>query len=198
MEELYQNKYRVKSTRLPGWDYISSGFYFVTICTKKRICNLGEVLMDNNHEYFAALSEIGKIARDCWLDIPNHFPNASLDEWVIMPNHMHGIVVIGANDANVHGRDAINRVSTGGNKRVGGITGKHNPMLRVTLGTMIRWFKGRTSFECHKRNFDFHWQSRFYDQIIRNELVLHKIRAYIKNNPKMWYRDRNNTEGMFM
>ncbi len=89
-----------------------------------------------------------------------------------------------------HGRDAINRVSTTN----GGITGEHNPMGKNTLGEIIRWYKGRSTFEIRKIYPDFQWQSRFYDHIIRTEESLYNIRNYIISNPGMWGKDRNNPE----
>ena len=80
MKEKFQNKYRIESTRMPNWDYSSSGWYFVTICTYDRICWFGDVYDKEMH-----LNELGNIAQQCWLDIPNHFPNIKLSAFVIMP-----------------------------------------------------------------------------------------------------------------
>jgi len=210
VEGLFRNKYRIPSARLSNWDYSSCAYYFITICAKNREEYFGEVLRDDDDAASVALSDVGKIARDCWLDIPNHFPNASLDEWVIMPNHAHGIVVIGENDARglSHGRDVACNVST--NPRATGIDIKHASsderkqwMSHISpapssLAAIIRSFKSAVTKQCREFGYDVEWQSRFYDRIIRNELVLYKIRVYIKNNPKMWYRDRNNTEGLLI
>ncbi len=86
---LFKGKYRVESTRLRGWDYSSPGRYFVTICTKDRKLFFGGVI-----HAVMELSEIGKIAHQYWTEIPGHFPMVVLDEFKIMPNHVHGIVVI--------------------------------------------------------------------------------------------------------
>jgi len=85
----YQDKYRIPSARLPSWDYGWNAAYFVTICTKGRICYFGDIV-DGNMK----LSDIGKIAIDCWKAIPIHFPFVVLDAYVVMPNHVHGIIVI--------------------------------------------------------------------------------------------------------
>lgn len=85
----FQGKYRVPSARLEDWDYASPGYYFVTICTKDHKSFFGEV-----SDGKMCLSKIGGIARKFWLDIPNHFPFVDLDEFIIMPNHVHGIVII--------------------------------------------------------------------------------------------------------
>ncbi|MBU0577734.1 hypothetical protein KJ742_01010, partial [Patescibacteria group bacterium] len=86
---LFKNKYRIKSTRLSYWDYSSDGWYFVTICTKNKEEYFGQV-----RNYIMGLSDVGCLAAKFWQDIPNHFPFVRLDQWVVMPNHVHGIVVI--------------------------------------------------------------------------------------------------------
>ncbi len=93
---LFKNKYRIESARLKGWDYSSPGAYFVTIITKNRVCCFGDV--ENG---FMHLNELGKIAKQCFEKIPEHFPFVSVDVFVIMPNHVHGIIII--NDQNGDG-----------------------------------------------------------------------------------------------
>ncbi len=85
----FRNKYRIKSTRLEGYDYSQNGYYFVTICTKNRECFFGDI--DNGE---MQLSEIGKIAQKYFLEIPRHFPFVRLGEFVVMPNYFHGIIII--------------------------------------------------------------------------------------------------------
>ncbi len=249
----YQNKYRIPSARAPFWDYARNAAYFVTICTHQRKYFFGDVVHGE-----MVLSEMGKIAHDCWMEIPNHFPFVKLDGLVVMPNHVHGIIVIDKTDAGNHntddhhhhgrdaihrvsepdtddhktddhhtrrdaihrvsepdtddhktddhhrrdaihrvsepdaddrdGRDAMNRVSTM-EKSIGGVTGNHNPMLHENLSRIIRWFKGRTSFESRKISADFAWQSRFHDHIIRNDRAYQTISEYIINNPLQWKND---------
>ena len=89
MEKLFKNKYRIESCRLKGWDYSWPGYYFVTICIKDKICYLGEV-----RNYKMYLSDIGEITVKCWREIPKHFPFIILDEYIVMPNHIHGILMI--------------------------------------------------------------------------------------------------------
>jgi putative transposase len=86
---LFKGRYRVGSARLPSWDYTSSGFYFITICTLNRACFFGEVIKGEMQ-----LSRLGEIGRRFWAEIPNHTRNADLDEYVVMPNHVHGIIII--------------------------------------------------------------------------------------------------------
>lgn len=140
------------------------------------------------------LFEIGKIVNEYWQEIPKHFPFVALDKFVVMPNHIHGIVEICDGMENATSRDAINGVSTGG------ITGKYNPMNNPrSLSKIIRWYKGRCSFEIGKNTstIDFQWQSRFYDRVIRDEQSLGKIREYIERNPKFWDEDKNKVENIF-
>lgn len=87
--EIYQDKYRIPSTRAPYWNYGWNAAYFVTICTQNRTCWFGEVQDDE-----MVLSDIGQMAHQCWLDIPQHFPFVKLDSFIVMPNHVHGIIII--------------------------------------------------------------------------------------------------------
>ncbi len=197
MSDLFKDKYRIQSARLSNWDYSSSAWYFVTICTHDRIHYFGDALRDDGGEWSIALSNVGKIARDCWLDIPNHFSNTILGEWIIMPNHVHGIIVI--QNARTPGRDeALPRLY----KKY---TGKYPQMSKISpkpksLPVIIGSFKSIVTKTTHRLHpdYDFHWQSRFYDHIIRNEISLNKIRRYIHNNPYLWHQDRNNPEGLLI
>jgi REP element-mobilizing transposase RayT len=187
---LFKNKYRIKSSRLRNWDYSHDGVYSVTICTKNRELYFGNIKNDK-----IKLSKIGEIARNNWLEIPKHFSFVALDYFMVMPNHIHGIIEIRNGNGNC--RDAINRVSTFHPDNSGGITKTHNSMLHPgSLSTIIRWFKGRTTFEINKTNIHFQWQPRFYDHIVRDEKSLNQIRKYIHNNPLKWEFDRNNPEQM--
>jgi putative transposase len=85
----FRQKYRIETTRLKGYDYSRPGNYFVTICTRKRKPFLGELIKGKIN-----LSEAGIIVSECWFDLPNHYPNIILDEFIIMPNHIHGIIRI--------------------------------------------------------------------------------------------------------
>lgn len=171
-QKLFQGKYRIKSTRLPHWNYSQPGYYFVTICTKGRVCRLGRVIQRQMY-----LSLEGKIVQECWYDLPNHYPHIGLDEFIVMPNHVHGVVVIYDNVAVETG---LKPVST----------------IPVTVSEIIRGFKTFSAKRINQlRNTPGQpfWQSRFYDHIIRNEKSLNNIRKYIQNNPAKWERDRNNS-----
>ncbi|MBR8838516.1 MAG: hypothetical protein DSM106950_32075 [Stigonema ocellatum SAG 48.90 = DSM 106950] len=201
---LFKNKYRIESTRLEGWDYTSNGLYFVTICIHKRHCFFGDVVSGEMQ-----LSTEGKLAQKFWREIPNHFSDFHLDEFIVMPNHIHGILVIDhrGNAVNVCRdainlcrdginlcRDAINRVSTEDIGNTGGVTKQHNPMLsKDSLSKVIRWYKGRTKFEIGKINLDFSWQPRFDERIIRDQQSLQSIRHYIAYNPQQWQDNSDST-----
>src|SRR4030042_2172704 len=112
MPEKFKNKYTIQSARLSGYDYSQNGMYFITICAKDREEFFGKI--ENGK---MILSDIGKIAEKFWQEIPLHFSFVILDEYIVMPNHTHGIIEIFRNtndngDFNYGGREAINRVST--------------------------------------------------------------------------------------
>ena len=206
MIEKFQGRYRIDSTRLSKWNYGWNASYFVTFCTEGKEPFFGHI----DKQQFVANS-LGDIALQCWQEIPYRYPFVQLDEFVVMPNHVHGIVRIehGGNlrDAGCC-RDAINRVSTlkpaatftnyptasdinsPPHKQHGGSTGHHNPMLHENLSRVIRWYKGRITYECRKINPSFGWQERFHEHIIRNEQSYQTIKKYIINNPANWENDK--------
>jgi len=207
MSELYNNKYRIPSARLKYWDYGWNAAYFVTICTKDRLCYFGDVVDNMETRLIASLpepemqlSEIGQIANDRWLEIPDHFPFVELGEFQVMPNHVHGIVIINKpnekqkyktrnNGGGSGNTDVETRLIASLPKKSGGFAGDKNPMLNDNLSKIIRWYKGRVTFESRNIHADFEWQSRFYDHIIRDEQSFHNISEYIANNPLNWNKD---------
>lgn len=205
---LFKNKYRVESVRLKGWDYSSPAAYFITVVTKNRECYFGDIKDGRMH-----LTKSGEISKHCFKQIPNHFPFVSLDDFVIMPNHVHGILFIKKRNRNrsvvetLHGVDTLDSVETlhatslpmkgktPGLKRVS--TKKNNTMSSIapekgSLSTIIRSFKSAVTRTSRLFNPDFEWQSRYHDHIIRDEKTLNKIRQYIIQNPLNWYLDENN------
>ena len=204
-KELFKEKYRIKSSRLPHWNYSSNSWYFVTICIKNKMEHFGEV-----RNYIMGLSDAGCIAAKFWQDIPKHFTFVRLDEWVVMPNHLHGIVVIDKpNSANVETLQC--NVSTDGklndsrnpkypkNDKIHQFFSKISPKSQ-SLSTIIRSFKSIVTKTINQKHpeISFTWQSRFYDHIIRNEKSLNRIRKYIYDNPEKWELDRNNPENLWM
>ncbi len=181
MNRKFKNKYRTSSARLPHWDYSQNAAYFVTICTHDRICYFGKV-----EQGYVRLSSIGRIVRSEWLKTPEIRPdmNIKLDAFVVMPNHFHGIIIIGENEFNKlinphHGRDAMHRV----------FSNQFGPQ-RKNLASIIRGFKSAVTKHARNLNADFRWQSRYYDHIIRNELSYNRIVTYIQQNPLKWQEDR--------
>jgi putative transposase len=166
--------HRRKSIRLKEYDYSQPGEYFITICTYDKKCVLGEEIEEK-----IRLSPIGEIAKKCLEEIHEHFPEVGLDEYVIMPNHVHGIIII------TESRDLINQIPT-----------KNFPLMKnpkVTLGKIMRYYKARSTKYIHNSGYvDFRWQSLFYDRIVRGDKELNNIRDYIINNPIKWYLDEEN------
>jgi len=156
--------------RLKDFDYSVGGEYFITICIAHRKRYFGKIIDEK-----ICLSPVGKIVDKIWNQIPNKFADTKLDYYQIMPDHFHGIIILEENQKHL-----INQMPTGKS----GI--RNNPMelKRITLGSIIRWFKGRVKYEAGKINSDFKWQRRYYDRIIRDEKELFFIREYILNNPE--------------
>ncbi|MFO0793399.1 MAG: transposase [Candidatus Brocadiaceae bacterium] len=162
------DKHHRRSIRLKGYDYSRAGAYYVTICTQDRKCFLGNV-----GDEIVELSPIGKIVDGFWLEIPKHFQNVRLDAFVVMPNHIHGIIFI---DDNCRG----------------GVT---PPLRRPTLGQIVAYYKYQTSKiinQMHNTIGMSVWQRNYYEHVIRDENELNKIRQYIINNPLQWEFDKEN------
>ena len=158
-----------KPNRLRGYDYSKNGYYFVTICAQDLVEWFGKIENDQ-----MVLNECGQIVSECWRDLPNHYRNIKLDEAIIMPNHIHGIIIIENNVGNGF---------------------KPFPTKIHGLSEIMRGFKTFSSRKINNKitnNRRFHWQKSFYDHVIRNENELTFIREYILNNPKKWDLDTEN------
>jgi putative transposase len=170
-------KYRIggrKQLRLKGYDYSSAGAYFVTICAKDRKHLFGRIL-DETME----ANRCGRIVEESWRDIPNHDRRVELDEFILMPNHIHGIVVI---------LDDFPTVGAGSEPAT---TRRHS------LSEIIRGFKtfsARRINEIRGTPGVPVWQRGFFDHIIRNERSLVRIREYISSNPQRWVLDKENSD----
>jgi putative transposase len=160
----YRDKYRVETTRLSSWDYSSSGYYFVTICAKEKQYCFGEVSSGQME-----LSKLGRAAHDCWIAMPRHFPFAAVDLFVVMPNHVHAIVVIRQPD----GRPRENQFGP----------------QSANLGSIVRGYKIGVKKYATQRGLSFAWQARFFEHVIRTEKALGRIRDYIVTNPQRWESD---------
>ena len=171
-----------KLPRLRDFDYSADGAYFITICTHQRENIFG--VIENGK---MILNELGKIAEKCWREIPDHFLDVRLDEFVIMPNHIHGIIWIeNGFDPDVgNGNFQINRANTVGNGHA------HSLQKRSNLSAIVGSFKSATTKTIRQQNSQIHsvWQHSFYDRIIRDENELNNIRDYIWQNPGNWEKD---------
>ena len=180
------DKHHRRSIRLQGYDYSQRGAYFITLCTKNREHLFGEIL---NGEI--QLNEFGKITQQCWLEIPNHFPHVQLDKYIIMPNHIHGIIVlVGAKNFSPLPIPTPPPIPTPQQN----ITPFRSPSK--TIGSIIRGFKigvtkGFKILNPYNTDIYVVWQRNFYEHIIRNEVELNRIRQYIIDNPKKWKTDEN-------
>jgi len=183
--------HRRRSIRLPGYDYSQAGAYFVTIVTQDRACLFGDVV-DGEMRW----NDIGQMVAAEWDALPNRFPTVALDAFAIMPNHIHGIIVIATNEnANDVGAGLVpaqDMTTTGATTRVA-----------PTVGDIVGAFKSLTTV-CYTHGiktyrwppFRHHlWQRNYYEHIIRNEESLNRIREYIVNNPIQWDLDRENPVG---
>ncbi len=164
---LYKNRYRQKTLRLAEWDYSSPGYYFVTICTKDKNCYFGKI---NNG--IIQYSSIGGKAAYFWNQIPQHFSHVELDKWIIMPNHIHGIIVL----------KEKNSIKEEFNKFSKPISGSLSIVINHFKASVTRWCKQNAKHY-------FSWQKGFYEHIIRSEKSLTSIREYILNNPIKWDLD---------
>lgn len=188
-------KHHRKSIRLKGYNYAQAGLYFITICTHNREHLFGLIMNGK-----MVLNNAGRVAVKCWQDIPAHFPMATLHEYVVMPNHIHGIIEIispknellsvGANDHSTQNDHTDNNRANG------------NSPLRITsfrspsqsIGSIIRGFKiGVTKWVRYENGFAQNtqiWQRNYYEHIIRNDAEYNRIANYILNNPAKWDDDR--------
>jgi len=187
----FQNKYRIESTRLPEWDYSNPGLYFVTICTKNMIEWFGRV-SDGKMK----LNSLGEVVAKEWRYTPKIRNYVELFEWVIMPNHFHGI--IGVNETVEptgsvvsNKKESTGSVGTNSNETIQRIVS--TTLKPDSLGSIIGQFKSVCTKRIRKTiNPRFGWQPLFWDHIIRNEKSFDRIQKYILLNPQNWTRDKNN------
>lgn len=161
-----------RSPRLQGYDYAQEGAYFVTICAHDRACLFGAVIDD-----VMVLNRAGSIAYEELTRIPRHWDDTvDIDVFVVMPNHIHAIILIvgtpfSASTTNIH-TDAQKRVPT-----LGQIVGNYKSGVTRRIHEQCSGLAGRV------------WQSRYHDHIIRCPADLHRIQAYVINNPARWQAD---------
>lgn len=171
-----------------SWDYSWSGYYFVTICVKDRKKFWFGEIKNGKME----LNEVGKITEKFWKEIPKHFEFVDVDEFVIMPNHIHGIIVIKNKNFDDSGCVETRHVASL-QKDEKLCPNKFGPLKPNSLQSIVHSYKATVKRWCNKNNFEsFIWQPRFYEHVIRTEKTLEKIRDYIQYNPERWDADKNN------
>ncbi len=177
---------RRRSIRLKGWDYRTPAAYFVTICTHDRAPLFGRVVDGD-----MVLNAFGEIVWACWREIPEHFPHVELDAFVVMPNHVHGIIfivdVVGSLHAGATHVGATHASPLRGDAPRGPASG--------SLGAIVGSFKSAVTQRINAlRNTPGApvWQRNYYEHIIRTERALNAIRRYIAENPLRWHLDRYN------
>ena len=192
----FQNKYRIESRRLKNWDYGSNGAYFITICTQNRKHFFGKIINKNME-----LNAVGLFANNFWSEIPKHFPHVELGNFQIMPNHMHGILIINkiVNSVQCNASENINQINNTDalqcNASTNTTDGKNEFLSKIspksgTISTIIRSYKSVVTKNARLLNPEFEWQSLFHDHIIRNSESFERIQNYIENNPSKWNEDK--------
>jgi REP element-mobilizing transposase RayT len=183
--------YKRKSIRLRGYDYKQPGSYFVTICAQGRECLFGDIV---NGEM--KLNEYGKIADECWKWLFQQYAYLNMDEFVIMPNHFHGIISLTDNDGS--NSNSGSNVGAGfprpsaNTQTQGAVTA---PLQPIALGKIVSYFKYETTKRINKiRNTPGHklWQRNYHERVIRHENELNEIRQYVQDNPLKWDLDPEN------
>ncbi|MFN2396395.1 MAG: transposase [Bacteroidales bacterium] len=163
----FQDRYRVPSSRLSGWDYSSPGRYFITICTKEMISYFGYIDAGVMH-----LNDLGKFSSEYMKRINDHYENFKVHNYVVMPNHLHAIIEI--------------RKRTSDKSQA-----EFGPLVSKSLSSLINQYKGKITKYANENNLPWGgWQERFHDHIIRNDFTYNKIYQYISQNPSNWQSDR--------
>ncbi len=214
--EKYQNKYRIKSHRKPNWDYSGNGIYFLTIVTQNRACNLGKIVEHVEMHGCASLelSDFGKIVKTELLKSFEIRDELFLDEYIIMPNHLHTIIVLNKNETNnnLDGSDGLHdlhdsHVETHGRASLQSTEQSEPPkLIRLpkSISSFMAGFKSAINSKIddyiddnqlnipkYNRNNHF-FQSNYHDHIIRNNNEYNRIKNYIIINPQKWGEDKFN------
>jgi len=198
----FQNKYRIASARAQWWDYGWNGAYFITICTQNREHFFGEI-----HNGKMNLSHLGVIVNILWYEIPNHSPFIELGDFVIMPNHIHGILILDKPIDGINNSDNDNdndNVDTGHalylqtsqqmptQQSIG--KNRFQNIGKNTVSSIIGSYKSAVTKHANRLGLTNGWQSRFHDHIIRKDAEYQRISDYIINNPANWDNDKFNND----
>jgi putative transposase len=172
-----------QSTRVKWFDYKSAGRYAVTICTRHRDHTFGEIRTERMF-----FNDAGRVARTLWYSLPDRFPGVCLDAFVLMPNHLHGIVIIPSTRLTIENMPERFQPS----KRA--LMQEQHPELQgytpPSLGTMIREYKGAATYRLRQSGAkNFGWQDRYWSSVLLTEATLQRARRYIYENPRNWEKD---------
>lgn len=196
MSHLYKEQYRQESTRHRYFNYGNARSYFITICLQDRLPSLGYV-----QNGMMCLSELGGLIWQEWEKTPALRPdmNLSLGSFIVMPNHVHGILTIGENIYNYCDPDAVPNLNHAdvifGQDAMHCIPADRPPAnhfgpQRKNLASIVRGLKAAVTVRARQIDPDFKWQARFYDHIIRDAVSYRRISEYIRNNPLCWKDDK--------
>lgn len=209
MSNKYQRKYRISSTRMQNWDYRWMGCYFITICTQNMEHYFGEIKNGKMQ-----LSPMGAIAHVLWHEIRNHVENIDLGEFIVMPNHVHGILILNnpyipddaanscaghsENDDAENANDAVetghalsvqpNSANHPKNKSIG--QKRFQNIGKNSISSIVGSYKSAVTKYANRLELPFNWQMRFHDSLIRDKKAFENISNYIINNPKNWEKDK--------
>jgi putative transposase len=206
------DRHHRRSIRLNGYDYTSPGAYFITLCTQRRQCLFGEVIDGEMR-----LNSVGEWVRSRWVNLPRHFPSVQLDEFVVMPNHVHGIIWLGdahgrgeafarpsldfanISDANASPLQPIGTQPIGtqpiGTQPIGTQPVETRPIGTQpgSIGAIVQNFKSVSTRKINQMNQSCGrtvWQRDYYEHIIRDDRALRHIQQYIQSNPLFWHQDQ--------
>jgi len=168
---LFKKKYRIESIRRWNWDYTGDGMYFITICTRIKFPHFGRITDETMH-----LSKIGRIADSQWKEVPSHYDNVTIDDFIVMPDHVHAIM-------NIFGPKKPPRFIT----REAPLRQPLSSPEATSLSNVIRQYKAGVTRWCSGAGLPFAWQPGFHDSIIMQS-DLEDVRAYIRNNPRNWQK----------
>ncbi len=189
MTNLYQGKYRIPSARWQPWDYGSDAAYFITVCTKNREHYFGEI--ENGK---MCLSHVGILADVFWHEIKNHSKNVELDSFVVMPNHIHGILILDGNNNDGNAVETTHALSPQQqspqptNETIG--HQRFQNQGKNTVSSIIGSYKSAISKHANRLGLIIDWQSRFYEHIIRDDAEYSRIAEYIEANISNWITDK--------
>ncbi len=165
---MYYKGYRIESNRLKGWDYGSEADYFITICTKNAV------------NYFAEIQNgtliklpLWYVTKRYWQEICVHFPFVTVLDFVVMPNHVHGILRVNERNEETHHDVSLLVVN------------KFGPQ-KNNIPSIIRHFKGAVKRYANKNDIQFHWQSNYHEQILWTDWHFYNVRRYIRSNVESW------------